>query len=323
MATQSQPDNPNSRAGQLLAGVLCLAAIVACAESGAHDEDVAGTETEVQDAVPKYSAEECEAQTPGKLFSRRIEPLLKEERPKSCNQCHLSGVDFSAFVRDDPCETMACLVEDGLVDLDAPSDSVILTWIQRAEPDSELITDEVIDEEYRGFLEWIGYSASCTDACKDVECGPREEEVLCATAEPVPEEEDIAELSDEKTDCSALGIEKLFRETIYRGRGRCYPCHYDAVEVNIDGDPPGWVKTEGNCEQASLATLRELQRGDYFNTVEPDQSLILLKPLSEDEGGVKHGGSEKFHGPDDPGYQSFMLFLERYAECSGDAGDGG
>src|SRR5690606_38693932 len=78
----------------------------------------------------------CDGTSPGELYAQRIAPLLKEDRPNSCSTCHLAGVDLGAFVRDDPCEAMACLREKGLADLDNPADSLILSWIARAEPDS-------------------------------------------------------------------------------------------------------------------------------------------------------------------------------------------
>ena len=82
------------------------------------------------------------------VYRQRIEPVLMSDQPASCNQCHLSGVDLGLFVRDTPCETMACLVERDLVDLEAPEESTILSWIERASPDSELITEQVIRAEY-------------------------------------------------------------------------------------------------------------------------------------------------------------------------------
>ena len=42
-------------------------------------------------------------ESPGALYERRIAPLLADDQPKTCNQCHLAGVDLSKFVRDDAC----------------------------------------------------------------------------------------------------------------------------------------------------------------------------------------------------------------------------
>lgn len=268
------------------------------------------------DAGPgRFDAESCRALDPGELFTQRIQPLLEEDRPKSCNQCHLSGVDLTAFVRDDACESMACLVEEGLVDLDDPASSTILSWIERAEPDSDLITGSVIEEEYEGFLEWIEYSAACgATACADVVCGGRDEPLSCDN-EPEPEAEGVDRLEREEDDCTDLGIETLFRQTVYQTRGRCYPCHYDYASGEIAGNPPAWVITEGSCAEASLSSLRQVQRLGLIDVDEPANSLLLLKPLDEDQGGVPHGGDAKFHRVEDPGYRAFRLFVERYARC--------
>ena len=85
----------------------------------------------------------CEVK-PSQAFHDRIEPLLADDRVTTCNQCHLSGVDLSAFARETPCKTWACLVDQGLVNVAAPDKSKILDWILRASPDSDLITDNVM-----------------------------------------------------------------------------------------------------------------------------------------------------------------------------------
>ena len=43
---------------------------------------------------------ECSLDRSTKLFERRIEPLFLDERPSSCNQCHLAGIDLELFMRD-------------------------------------------------------------------------------------------------------------------------------------------------------------------------------------------------------------------------------
>lgn len=57
-----------------------------------------------------------------------------DQPPKTCNTCHLSGVDLQMFVRETPCQTMACLDARGLVDLADPTRSVVLQWIAHADP---------------------------------------------------------------------------------------------------------------------------------------------------------------------------------------------
>ena len=85
----------------------------------------------------------CEVR-PSDTFRARIEPLLADDNVSSCNQCHLSGVDLAAFVRETPCKTLACLTEQGLVDLANPTESRILGWIERASPESGLVPRSVV-----------------------------------------------------------------------------------------------------------------------------------------------------------------------------------
>lgn len=82
----------------------------------------------------------CTGDAAVELYTRKIEPILKDVHPTSCNQCHLSGIDLSLFVKDTPCQTMACMRQLGLVDLDEPALSKVLSWIKRAKPQSTLIT---------------------------------------------------------------------------------------------------------------------------------------------------------------------------------------
>lgn len=256
----------------------------------------------------------CEEQPAGELFTRRIAPLLVDDRPSSCNQCHLSGVDLGSFVRTDPCESMACLVERGLVYLERPERSLILSWIERAVPESDLITESVLAEEYQGFLQWISESARCGESeCRGAVCGPSDAGAPFCEIAPIPAERSPAEPAP----CDPLSIERSFRDTVYASRSRCAPCHVDSFDGEIPGDPVRWVITAGNCDQASLATLREIERRGYIDVEEPAQSALLLKPLDEAAGGVEHGGDAKFHSDDDVSYVDFVTFLNRYAECFG------
>ena len=65
---------------------------------------------------------------------------------------------------------------------------------------------------------------------------------------------------------------------------------------------------------AHTAVDRILQRG-YLNVEAPDQSLILLKPLAEDAGGVWHGGGTKMRDTDDLLYIPLHAWVEHVASC--------
>lgn len=248
-----------------------------------------------------------------KIYERRIEPVLSDDRPQSCNQCHLSGVDLSNFVQETPCQTMACLVDKDLVDLDDPGDSQILTWIDRAMPESELITQSVIDEEYEGFLAWIEFHADCDGAeCPDFEdpCGDGPQATDC---EIPPHDYEPGPFED-PGDCSDLTLELVFEEKVYAWRGRCYTCHFDSYDGPPE-DAPRWIAT-GECDEGSLATMRNVLERGFVDLEDPHQSRMLLKPLAEDEGGIMHGGASKFVDTMDPAYLSFLYWIERYAACN-------
>ncbi len=249
-------------------------------------------------------------ESPGALYERRIAPLLADDQPKTCNQCHLAGVDLSRFVRDDACESMACLREDGLVDLASPEDSVILTWIGRAKPDSKLITLQVIDAEREAFLEWIEHEATC-GSCADTSCGDPDKDEFCKVSH------DPANDSPEALDpggCDDVALEQLFKDTVFAARGRCYPCHFDNIERPIPG-AVAWVAQDETCEVASATTMRRVIDNGYVNVEQPDQSYLLLKPLVPEDGGLPHGGEAKFTKENDAGYTNFLYWLTRYAEC--------
>lgn len=116
---------------------------------------------------PASPVDACSLDSVGEVFDRRVRPLL-EGGPSSCNQCHLSGVSLSNYVRKDPCQTMACMVALGEVDLAAPDSSKILERIRAAEPQSALITQAVIDEEAAGMLAWITHAAACQGQCEAI-----------------------------------------------------------------------------------------------------------------------------------------------------------
>jgi hypothetical protein len=239
------------------------------------------------------------------IFSKRIAPLLATDRPKTCNTCHLSGVDLQMFVRETPCQTMACLDSRGLVDLADPASSVVLQWISRAVPSSPLISQDVIDEEYAGFLAWIEATAACGLCYEgDAPCG-EPAAVTCDGDDPLSE--DFADPGG----CAPVTREALFRHRVYAWRDRCYPCHFD----NTAFEAPKWIAT-GPCELASLTTMRNVLERGLVDFEDPAASLLLLKPLAESAGGVVHGGHDKFADVNDPAYVDIRSWIERETACA-------
>lgn len=267
-------------------------------------------------AEPGSPSARCIRPTSGtEIYERRIAPLLADDRPKSCNQCHLSGVDIGLFVRPTACETMACLIELELVDLDEPQASTVLGWIGRAAPTSPLITAEVIQAEHAGFLEWIEHSAECfSDECAGVTCQVARSAPRCNnTIEPT---EFMAAKLD-RGGCSDLELERLFLASVYASRGRCFPCHFSEQE-RAAPNAPRFIEQLGTCEHASLVTMRNVINSGLIDRESPAKSLLLLKPLAEEAGGVAHGGHDKFSSEMDPAYRNFRYWIERYAECAGE-----
>jgi hypothetical protein len=248
---------------------------------------------------------------PTETFHERIEPLLSEDRVTTCNQCHLSGVDLSAFARETPCKTWACLVDQGLVNVASPEDSKILAWIERASPDSNLITPEVIAAEHDAFRDWIAANAACPDACSGVSCGAPGGGPTCSDGTDVAEPE--VPTGEDTRGCSDMELEQAFYDDVYTWRGRCFPCHFD-TELEADKAAPRWISAVGNCGTGSAVTLKRVLTLGLIDTDQPTKSLLLQKPLDKVGGGVTHGGGAKFT-PVDSAYQSFLRFILHYQNC--------
>jgi hypothetical protein len=249
------------------------------------------------------------------LFDERIAPLLSGDRLTTCNQCHLSGVELSLYARGDPCSTMACMVESGIVDLDAPDDSLVLDWILRAEPDSSLVTDQVIRAEHDAVAEWIEFNARCgATVCAPVEnpCGTP----TAATCEvPISTPGSGRKPFADPGDCRDLTLEAGFAALVYSWRGRCYPCHFDSRPDDYD-DAPRWIH-DGGCSVGAVETMHDVLELGLIDLADPEASLLLRKPLAQAAGGVAHGGGEKMHDTVDPAYRDFLAWIERFAACKG------
>lgn len=249
------------------------------------------------------------------LFDERIAPLMSGEHQSSCNECHLSGIDLGLYVQGDPCATMACMVDLGIVDLDSPDDSLVLQWIERAAPKSELITADVIEAEHDAMREWIAYNGRCgASVCPpagDNPCGDRARGT-CEVPGSAPSSG--SRTFDDPGDCSDVTLEAGFGALVYSWRGRCYPCHFDSWDADFDS--PRWISDDA-CNLGSLQTMRNAIDAGLLDVEDPRRSLLLLKPLAEAAGGVEHGGHDKFADTDDPAYVDFRRWIERWAACQG------
>jgi hypothetical protein len=247
------------------------------------------------------------------VFRERIEPLMSDDRVSTCNECHLSGIDLTLYAQADPCATMACMVEQGVVDLESPDDSLVLAWIERATPASELITEDVIKAEHDGMRDWIRYSARCGQTV----CPPIDNPCGSTAVEPCEVPPSAAtegrRMFADPGDCREVTLEAAFDALVYSWRGRCFPCHFDS-HPDETPEAPKWVH-DGACGIGAVETMHNLLALGDIDVRHPEESMLLLKPLAESVGGVEHGGGDKFHDTQDPAYQDFVAWLQRWAAC--------
>lgn len=295
---------------------VCVAALLSIlsAHCSTQDSKRSLADASARDAGATVDAAMCSPEQGLRLYDERIDPLFRDDRPSTCNQCHLSGINLRQYVQGTPCETYACLVEQRLVDQDDPKNSKVLAWIERAEPESELITQQVIDAEYEAFFEWIAFNSRC-EQCAEVSCPlPTDAGTFC----PDENEDPHAVTTDaglvDPGGCSRAELETVFRTTVYDQRGRCSPCHFNVAE-SAEYEAPLWIEVAPDCETGARVTMDNVVRNGYVDFDEPEQSLLLLKPLAESQGGLPHGGGDKFDNQDDPGYRAFLYFVRRLADC--------
>lgn len=68
--------------------------------------------------------------SPLEIFEQRIMPIFRSPNPSSCVQCHLASVDLKNYILPSHGATFLSLKSQGLINLDAPRKSKILTLIQ-------------------------------------------------------------------------------------------------------------------------------------------------------------------------------------------------
>jgi hypothetical protein len=236
--------------------------------------------------------------SPKEVFDRRILPIFNSPNPSSCFECHLAGVDLKNYILPSHEKTFLSLRDQGLIDLDHPSDSKILRLIAMGGEKSEgasLISAKVREAEHRAFSEWI--TASCSDP--QLRNAPKLQ--LPEIAKPARPLEVIRHARTDRLLAS-------FEENIWTQRLRCSGCHSPSGSENTKlvaehGERVSWIK------DTAEATLRYLLESKNVNVKEPERSRLLLKPLNQ----IKHGGGQKML-PGDMTYKAFRAFLEDYAK---------
>src|SRR6478609_9916890 len=93
------------------------------------------------------------------IFSRRILPLAKADKPSSCAECHTAGVDLAQYIKDDAAGTFAALRAAGLVNAEQPEKSKLLEFIARAPEKGNPLVAKLRAEELSAFSTWIAAAA--------------------------------------------------------------------------------------------------------------------------------------------------------------------
>ncbi len=223
------------------------------------------------------------------IFEKRILPIFQSAKPSSCAECHLSGVDLKEYIRPTQQQTFASLVSAGLIDLDQPDDSKILTFISRRPEQPSLVTDEIRQQEFEAFRAWVraAVSDSTLIADKDVQAiGPQISEEVIRHAR--------------KDRVLASFVENVWSEV-----GRCAACHspdQNQKQVKEHGEQVSWITLRD-----PQATLNYMLEADLIDTDEPEKSLLLMKPTMQ----IKHGGGQKMV-IGDRSYKQFRRFIDDY-----------
>lgn len=279
----------------------------------------------------------CDTEGQLELFERRIRPLLDEQKPDSCARCHLPGTNLAAFVRPDPCEAMACMTQQKLVDLKNPSSSKILEFIKRGHTEAglDIEDDPLVLGEYQAFKEWIDYSSRChVEVCGHVPnaCGWKSEpspipgldmDDMGADMSDMTEDVDLGPCGEEGCPitpefygCDKEEIARAYFEHPWKWRGRCEHCHGESSNFNVQPPAPKWMSDDRGFDGA-IWTVDEILARGYVDRAFPDDSLLLIKPLAESAGGIPHGGGSKVRDKMDFLHVAHSEWIDHVLYCEG------
>ncbi|MDG1893685.1 MAG: hypothetical protein P8J37_02135 [Fuerstiella sp.] len=231
------------------------------------------------------------------LFKRRITPILRSTNPSSCSEWHLSGVDLKNYIGDTQEQTFASLRSAGLINMQKPDESKLLTFIHREPKNATPVSRKARQQEFTAFRAWV----------------------RAAVKDPA--------VASAKTDSDQLGP-KVALEVIRHGRrgrvvgssiqniwsemGRCVNCHSPELnrkqigrngKTKEDVDAISWIVLRDPS-----ATLQKLVDSGNIDLEDPDASPVLAKPVGLEE----HGGGPRFAVGSRTG-KNFRRFLNDYA----------
>ena len=237
-----------------------------------------------------------------KVFETRILPIFKSPNPSSCVQCHLAGVDLKNYILPSAEKTFRSLRDQGLIDLDAPDKSKILSLISMGNADAKAPAVHAANRkaEYDAFAAWIKACAADETLRSSPKLDPSE------LARPPKPNEVIRHARSDR-------LLESFEQTVWALRFRCMNCHTEGTPQNDKhrkeyGDRVAWVKKAG-----PKATMDYLIASKLIDPADPDKSLLLQKPL----GKLKHEGGIKF-ALGDQGHKAFRRWIEDVAAIKAD-----
>lgn len=290
--------------------------LITCSEVSSREEST----TIGKQIIDEVKATSCTDLDKKEIFDRQILPLVHEGEKTSCARCHLPGVDFRPFIQIDECQTFACLSSEDLISVENPLNSKILSWILRGHKvvKLSLADDPVTLAEYKAFTRWISYQTKCNNLiCNEVNSNQCEIDKLGIDEPRVDLSNQIIlpDLSSIER-CSEADTVIRFIEQVWPFHGRCYHCHsdyYSSTSYQVPR-PAAWMSDDRGLSGA-WETVTRLLDSEYLNYEDPHQSLILLKPLSELDEGVQHGGGHKMIDKTDELYQALLNWTEYIISC--------
>ncbi|MBD3675678.1 MAG: hypothetical protein HUJ26_19370 [Planctomycetaceae bacterium] len=225
------------------------------------------------------------------IFRQRLLPIFSSPNPSSCTECHLSSVALKDYIRPSAAETFSALVTQGLVNVDDPKNSKILTFIKRAPDNSSLVQKKVRQQEFDAFRDWI----------------------LAAVADPnlvstQPSKVRVGpKVSDEVIRHARMDrVLASFIDNVWTEVGRCAACHspdQNHKQVAEHGEQVSWIKLND-----PITSMKYMTDNDLIDVENPEKSLLLLKPTMQ----IEHGGGKKMVIGDRT-YKQFRRFIDDYA----------
>lgn len=231
------------------------------------------------------------------IFQRRILPIARSQQASSCTECHFGGVQLQKYVLDDQASTFAALREAGLIDVEAPDASKLLTFIRRRPEREDALLAKVRAQELAAFQAWIG--AAVRDPALRNASAPTGAAASIGGGVPA---EVIRHARHDR-------VLRSFVENVWIEIERCVNCHSPQRNqrlVGEHGEHISWISPDDPAGTLAICLDHEL-----INLEAPDKSPLLQKPLGE----VKHGGHIKF-APGSAADKQFRRFLDDFAAVS-------